>query len=596
MIRDRDAPKRWPRGITCRERIGAGRSVFFNQLTETDGEREERTMGDGTEIETRDALITDGTEIETRDAVIIGGGVTGIYMLHRLLGLGLDATVLDTAEGPGGTWYWNRYPGARFDSESYSYGYSFSKEILEEWSWSEHFAGQPETLRYLEFVVDKLGIRNRMQFGCKVESAHWDDDANRWHVTIEGGRRLSARYLFGALGVLSAATPPRIEGRDDFQGEAFHTYYWPKDRDVDLSGKKVAVIGTGATGVQVIQTIASSVGELVVFQRRPNWCAPLHNSAITDAEQAKIKGSWDQIFGRMTETHGSFIHGFIPKSYHEVSEEERLATWEENYAKPGFGVWLSNYPEVFFEPGPNAAYSEFIADKIRGRVNDPETAEKLIPKDHGFGGQRVPLETRYYEAYNLDHVRLVDATATPIQRITATGIETSDETFDFDVIIYATGFDSFTGAYDRIDIRGVGAQRLFDKWEDGPVTYLGTHVAGFPNLFMLAGPQSASAASNFPPSIEACVDWSANLMEHVEKNGLQRIEAREDAEAQWTTDIEAAYEGTMFAKARSWFTGYNSNVDGHDTLRHVMFLGGAPAYRAKLAEVASHDYEGFDLR
>jgi cation diffusion facilitator CzcD-associated flavoprotein CzcO len=535
------------------------------------------------------------SKAKMRDAVIVGAGVTGIYMLHRLLELGLDATVLDAADGPGGTWYWNRYPGARFDSESYSYGYSFSKEILEEWSWSEHFAGQPETLCYLDFVVEKLGLRDHMQFGCTVKSAYFDDAAACWDITMEDGRRERARYLCMALGILSAATPPRIEGMDDFEGEAFHTYYWPKDREVELAGRRVAVIGTGATGVQVIQTIAPVASELVVFQRRPNWCAPLHNSPIDDETQAKIKGSYDEIFGRMAETHGSFLHNVLPRSYHEASEEERLRVWEENYASPGFGVWLSNFPEVYFDPAVNAVYSEFIAGKIRERVNDPETAELLVPKDHGFGTQRVPLETHYYEAYNRENVKLINATETPIVRITPKGIQTTEQEFEFDLIIYATGFDSFTGSYDRIDIRGVGGQRLSDKWTDGPVTYLGTHVSGFPNMFMLAGPQSASAASNFPPSIEACVGWASKFIEHLESNGITRAEAREEAESLWTSEIKTSYEGTSFAKAKSWFTGYNSNVDGHDRLRHVMFLGGGPAYRAKLAEVAENSYEGFDL-
>jgi len=530
-----------------------------------------------------------------RDAVVIGAGVTGIYMLHRLLALGLDATALDEAAGPGGTWYWNRYPGARFDSESYTYGYSFSKEILEEWSWSEHFAGQPETLRYLEFVVDKLGIRDRMQFGCKVKSARFDGASNRWTVEMEDGRRESARYLLGAVGALSAATLPRIEGRDDFEGEAFHTYDWPKDREVELAGRRVAVIGTGATGVQVIQTIAPIVGELAVFQRRPNWCAPLHNSPIDAETQKRIKGSYDQIFARMAETHGSFLHGTDPRSYHEVSEEERLALWEKNYASPGFGVWFSNFVEVFLDPEVNAAYSEFIANKIRSRVHDPAIAEKLIPKDHGFGNQRVPLESHYYEAYNRDNVRLVDASETPILRITPKGIQTTEEEFEFDLIIYATGFDSFTGSYDRIDIRGAGGQKLRDKWKDGPITYLGTNVSGFPNLFLLAGPQSASASSNYPPSIETCVGWTADFIDYLERNALQRVEARLEAEEQWTAEIKAGYEGNMIARAKSWFTGYNSNVDGHDKLRHMMYLGGSPAYRAKLAEVASKGYEGFDL-
>ena len=539
--------------------------------------------------------MTHSSTGKIRDAVIIGAGVAGIYMLHRLLELGLDATALDAADGPGGTWYWNRYPGARFDSESYSYGYSFSKEILDEWSWSEHFAGQPETLRYLNFVVDKLGIRDHMQFGCNVKSAHFDEEQNCWHVEMEDGRREVARLLFGALGILSAATLPRIEGRDDFEGEAFHTYYWPKDREVELAGKRVAVIGTGATGVQVIQTIAPLVEELTVFQRRPNWCAPLHNSPIDEETQTKIKGSYDEIFNKMSETHGSFLHGVEPRSYHDVPEDERLELWERNYASPGFGVWLSNFPEALLVPEVNAVYSQFIADKIRDRVKDPETAEKLIPKDHGFGTQRVPLETQYYEAYNRENVRLVDAMATPIERITPKGIKTSEEEFEFDLIIYATGFDSFTGSYDRIDIRGKGGRRLADKWKNGPITYLGTHVAGFPNLFLLAGPQSASAASNFPPSIEACVGWATGFVEHLQANGIARVEAREDAEDAWTSDIKAGYEVSMFKNAKSWFTGYNSNVDGHDMLRHMMYLSGAPAYRTKLGEVAANGYEGFDL-
>lgn len=531
-----------------------------------------------------------------RDAIIIGAGVTGIYLLHRLKDLGLDATVLEAGDDLGGTWYWNRYPGARFDSESYSYGYSFSREIFDEWNWSEHFAGQPETLRYLNFVTDKLGIRDHMQFGCQVTAATFDDDNNCWRVEMADGRIETGRYLLGALGILSAPTLPRIDGIDTFEGEAFHTYYWPKDRDVELAGKRVAVIGTGATGVQAISEIAPKVGSLTVFQRRPNWCAPLHNARIDEAAQAQYKASHDEIFEKLSQTRGSFLHDVDPRSYHDVSEGERLALWEKLYGSPGFGVWLSNFAEVFLEPEVNAVYSEFIADKIRSRVNDPETAERLIPKDHGFGNQRVPLETRYYEAYNLDTVRLIDAMATPIERITKTGIKTSEEDFEFDLIIYATGFDSFTGSYDRIDIRGSGGQKLRDKWHDGPVTYLGLQAAGFPNLFMLAGPQSASASSNFPPSIEACVNWTVEMITHLKANNLERVEASPSAEEAWTDAIKAGYEGTMLARAKSWFTGYNSNVDGHDKLRHMMYLGGAPTYRATLADVAAKGYEGFELK
>lgn len=530
-----------------------------------------------------------------RDVVIIGAGVTGIYMLHKLLQQGLDVTTLDSAEGPGGTWYWNRYPGARFDSESWSYGYSFSREIYDEWNWSEHFAGQPETLSYLEFVVDKLGIKDHMQFGCTVTSARFDEGSNSWTLTLDDGRTERCRYLCTAVGLLSAATYPKIEGIDSFEGEAHHTYYWPTDRDVKLEGRKVAVIGTGATGVQVISEIADKVGELTVFQRRPNWCAPLHNSKITEEEQASLKASYDDIFAKVRSTHGGFVHGIDSRSFYEVSEEERHALWEDLYSKPGFGVWLSNFAEVFLLPEANDEYSKFIGDKIRSRVKDQAVAEKLVPKDHGFGSRRVPMETRYYEAYNRDNVRLVDVNETPIERITPKGIKTSAEDMEFDLIIYATGFDAITGAFDRMEIEGVGGQKLGDKWKEGPITCYGIQTTGFPNAFFLAGPQSASVASNFPPAIEAVVDWTAGLIKHLNDNGLTRIEADQAAEDEWTAGIQQSYEGSLLASAKSWFTGYNSNVEGHDKLRYMIYLGGLPAFKETLVDVAEKGYEGFNL-
>ena len=324
------------------------------------------------------------------EALIIGGGVCGIYMLHRLLALDIDATLLEAGDGPGGTWYWNRYPGARFDSESYTYGYSFSKKILDEWSWSEHFAAQPETLRYLNHVIEEVGIRERMQFGCRVTAAEFDDASSLWTVKLEDGRRLVTRLLVTAIGMLSAATMPRIEGVDDFEGESFHTYYWPEG--VKADGKRVAVIGTGATGVQVISEIADKVAHLSVYQRRPNWCAPLRNGPIDPEDQARIKASYDEIFARCLETPGGFLHGPNRRELSETTAEERREFWEKLYASRGFGKWLGNYREVFMDPAANAEYSAFIAEKIRERVDDPEIAEKLIPKDHGFGTRRVPLE------------------------------------------------------------------------------------------------------------------------------------------------------------------------------------------------------------
>jgi cation diffusion facilitator CzcD-associated flavoprotein CzcO len=527
--------------------------------------------------------------------VIIGAGVCGIYMLYRMLELGVDVTVLEKGDGVGGTWYWNRYPGARFDSESYSYGYSFSKEVLEEWNWSEHFAAQPETLRYLNFVVDKYDLSRHMQFGCGLEAAVFDDEADCWALTLKDGRTLTTRFLLTAIGMLSAATMPRIQGVETFEGESFHTYYWPQE-PVSLEGKRVGIIGTGATAVQVIGEIADKVGELTVFQRRPNWCAPLHNGPIDDETQTRIKASYDAIFERCRETPGGFLHGPDRREFLKVPEEERLAFWEELYASPGFGVWLGNFRDVLVDPYPNAEYSKFIAAKIRERVDDPVIAEKLIPKDHGFGSRRVPMETDYYEAYNRSNVHLVDVNDTPIERITSAGIETSEREYEFDMIIYATGFDAITGAFDRIDITGVNGQTLRDKWRDGPITYLGLQITGFPNLITLAGPQSGSVTTNFPRGIEEAVDWTTALLTYLRQHDHTRIEATQAAEDEWTAHIKDLFDGSLLATAESWFTGYNSNVDGHDKLRYMVYMGGAPKFRERLAEVVDNGYEGFDIR
>ena len=537
-------------------------------------------------------------ESENRfDALIIGAGVCGIYMLYRLKQLGMSVRVLERGGGPGGTWYWNRYPGARFDSESYSYGYSFSEELLQEWDWSEHFAAQPETLRYLNHVVDRFSLRDDMQFDSDVESSVFDEAAREWQVTLASGETFRARFLLTAIGMLSAATPPAIPGVDTFKGQSFHTSYWPQE-PVELEGKRVAVIGTGATGVQVIGEIADKVGQLTVFQRRPNWCAPLHNGPISDEEQEKIKASYDEIFARCKETPGAFLHGPDPRNSTEVTAEDRRKLWEEIYAAPGFAVWLANFRDILMDPDANAEYSAFIADKIRERVDDPDIAEKLIPKDHGFGSRRVPQETNYYEAYNRDNVRLVDVNETPIEAITETGIRTSAEDHQFDIIVYATGFDAITGAYDRMHFEGVGGQTLRDKWRDGPQTYLGVQTVGFPNMITLAGPQGASVSTNFPRSIEDMVDWTAELMAFLRDGGYDLLEPDQAAEDAWTAEAAATYEGLMVSTAQSWFTGYNSNVEGHtnkDKIRYIAYFGGAPRYRQRLASVAEAGYEGFNL-
>jgi cation diffusion facilitator CzcD-associated flavoprotein CzcO len=530
------------------------------------------------------------------EVVVIGAGVGGIYQIKKLTDLGVNAVVLEAGEDLGGTWFWNRYPGARFDSESYTYGYAFSRELLDEWHWKERFSGQPENLKYLNFVADKFDLRQHMRFSCKVESMVWDDDAGMWNLNLVGGETVTARFVISALGPLSIPTLPRYEGMDDFQGDSWHTFDWPQEK-VDLTGKKVAVIGTGATGIQVIAEIADKVGELKVFQRRPNWSAPLHNSEISDEEMADIRERYDEIFETCSRTPGGFEHEPDRRGFYNVTREERVELWDKLYDEPGFGIWLRNFVEIFVDEDANAEFSEYIADRIRQRVNDPAVAEKLIPKDHGFGVQRVPMETNYFEVYNRDNVELVDISETPIERITQTGIKTTENEYDFDLIVYATGFDAITGAYDRIDITGVGGKKLRDKWAEGPVTYLGVFVHDFPNLVMVAGPQSGSASTNFPRGIEDEVNWITDMFEYVGENGITRMEATPEAEQEWTAHVTQMYSSMLMRKAKSWFTGYNSNVEGHEQgkIRYFVYNGGSPKFVSRLTQVADNGYQGVEL-
>ncbi|MDG2112780.1 MAG: NAD(P)/FAD-dependent oxidoreductase [Actinomycetota bacterium] len=530
------------------------------------------------------------------EVVVIGAGVAGIYQIKKLTDMGVDAIVLEGGDDLGGTWYWNRYPGSRFDSESYTYGYAFSKELLDEWHWKERFSGQPENLRYLNFVADKFDLRQYMRFNCTIKAMEWDDAAGIWTLRAQDGNEITCRFVITALGPLSIPTPPRIEGMDSFEGQSFHTFHWPKE-PVELEGKKVAVIGTGATGIQVIGDIAPKVGELTVFQRRPNWSAPLHNDVISDEEMDDIRARYDDIFETCSRTPGGFEHQPDRRGFWNVSREERVELWDRLYEEPGFGIWLQNFVEIFVDEEANAEFSEYIADRIRQRVNDPEVAEKLIPRDHGFGVQRVPMETNYFEAYNQDNVELVDITEAPIQRITPTGIETTENSYDFDLIVYATGFDAITGAYDKIDITGVGGQKLADKWHEGPITHLGIQVHGFPNMIMIAGPQSGSASTNFPRGIEDGVDWITDMMKFGWEHGHTRIDATEEAEADWTQHVEDMYGMMLMRKAKSWFTGYNSNVEGHEqgSIRYFVYNGGAPKFIRRLTEIADNDYEGMSF-
>jgi cation diffusion facilitator CzcD-associated flavoprotein CzcO len=526
------------------------------------------------------------------DAIIIGAGISGLYQLYRLRELGMRVRVLEAGTGVGGTWYWNRYPGARFDSESYSYGYSFSQELLDEWHWTEHFSPQPETLRYLNFVADKFDLRRDIQFSSRVSAAHYSDETRSWDVTLEDGSRFAARFLITAIGPLSAPTMPRIEGVESFKGQSCHTARWPHE-PVRFEGKRVAVIGTGATGVQTIQEVAKTAGHLTVFQRTPNWCAPLHNARIDEAEMREIRAGYPEMYKRCQETFACFLHTPDPRGTFEVTAEEREAFWEKLYGEKGFGIWQGNFRDILVDRKANALISDFVARKIRQRVKDQAVAEKLIPKNHGFGTRRVPLETRYYEVYNQPNVSLVDINATPIERITPTGIRTSDAEYPFDIIIYATGFDAITGSFDRIDFRGTGGLRLKDKWQGGPKTYLGVQVEGFPNMLMLMGPHTA--LGNIPRSIEYNVEWVTGLIRHMRAHGLTRVEARPEGVKSWTDHVVALGEGLLSNEVDSWMTGINRNVDGKQVRTVARYSGSAPAYRARCDAVTADGYRELRL-
>jgi cation diffusion facilitator CzcD-associated flavoprotein CzcO len=526
------------------------------------------------------------------DAIIIGAGMSGMYQLYRLRELGMRVRVFEAGTGVGGTWYWNRYPGARFDSESYSYGYSFSKELLQEWDWSEHFAGQPETLRYLNLVADKFDLRRDIQFRSRVTAAIYGEDTRSWNVTLQDGSRFRARFLITAIGPLSAPTMPRIEGVDSFRGKSFHTARWPHE-PVDFTGQRVAVIGTGATGVQTIQTIARSVRHLTVFQRTPNWCAPLHNGKIDAETQQKIKSGYPEMFKRCQQTFACFLHTPDPRGTFEVTEQEREAFFEKLYAERGFGIWQGNFRDILIDRKANAVISDFVARKIRQRVKDQKVAEKLVPKSHGFGTRRLPLETFYYEAYNQNNVDLVDITETPIERITPDGIKTSVKEYQFDIIIYATGFDAITGSFDQIDFRGVDGVGLKGKWKHGPQTFLGVMVDGFPNMMMLMGPHTA--LGNIPRSIEYNVDWVTGLIRYARESNLTRVEATAAGVTSWTDHVKTLGVGLLSSEVNSWMTGYNSNVEGKQTRIIARYSGSAPAYRARCDEVAAKGYQELAL-
>jgi cation diffusion facilitator CzcD-associated flavoprotein CzcO len=522
------------------------------------------------------------------DVLVVGAGITGIYQLYGAREAGFSVQLLEAGEGIGGTWFWNRYPGARFDSESYTYAYLFSKELFDEWEWREQFAAQPETERYLNHVVDRFDLRRHIRVGAKVTSAVYEELTGRWTVTTGDGQRFRAHFLVAATGVLSVPYFPEVAGRGDFGGESYHTGLWPHE-PVEFAGKRVAVVGTGSSGVQLIPAIADQVGSLTVYQRTANWCTPLNNAPITPDEQAQLRADFERICRKLGTSPSGFLHGVHDRATFDDSPSERRDFYEKMWRSPGFSKLTSNYTDLLFDRSANAEWCAFIEEKIRGIVDDPRTADKLIPKDHRFAEKRPPFVAGYYEAFNRPNVDLVDLGETPIRRMTAGGIETAEGTRPFDIVVWATGFDFGTGALMRMGIRGRRGLALEDDWAEGPKTFLGIQSSGFPNFFFPGGPHAA--AGNNPRYNGDQVDFITGALTYVRDHGYETIEVDPAAEDGWTAMVDRGAEDAPFGES-SYFFG--TNIPGK-AKKYLLNSGGRPKLLAMIADAVANDYEAFRL-
>ncbi|MFF2510390.1 flavin-containing monooxygenase [Streptomyces sp. NPDC058086] len=520
------------------------------------------------------------------DVLVVGAGVTGIYQLYRAREAGFSAKLVEAGTGVGGTWYWNRYPEARFDSESYTYGYLFSKELWEEWEWSERFAGQPEIERYFNYVVDRFDLRRDIVFGAKVTATVYDEPSGTWTVRTSDGAEHRARFVVAATGILSVPFIPDIPGRGDFRGEQHHTGLWPKT-PVDFSGKRVALIGTGSSGVQIVPAIADEVASLTVYQKVADWLTPLNNAPIAPEEQAELKANFESIRETLNTSPSGFLHQITMRSGLDDSPEQRQDFYEERWNGPGFTKLSEHYMDMTTNPTVNAEWCEFLVGKIRSIVKDPETAEKLIPKGHGYGGRRPPFGTGYYETYNKPNVFLVDLNETPITRITETGVETPEGTQDFDIIIWATGYDFGTGALNRLGVRGRGGLALEEYWEDGPRTHLGVAAAGFPNFFFPGGPHGA--LGNNPRYSGDQVDFVVDALVHTRERGHDVIEVTATAEDEWTDKMNSSGDLSSFLKS-SYF--YGANIPGKP-VRQLLNPTGRWALQEMIAAIQQNEYATF---
>jgi cation diffusion facilitator CzcD-associated flavoprotein CzcO len=535
-------------------------------------------------------VAADGNVEQILDAVVVGAGFAGLYALQTLRSKGLSVRVIESAPDVGGTWYHNRYPGARCDVESVDYSYSFSAELEQEWNWTEKYATQPEILRYLNWVSDKLDLRRDITFSTRVVSAVLDETTLCWTVTTDAGDVVTARFCLMATGPLSAAMTPAFAGLDGFAGQIYHTAHWPHD-PVDFTGKRVAVIGTGSSGIQSIPIIAERSAHLYVFQRTPNYSVPAGNRPLTADELAEIKANYAERRRLSWRSGGGSPHIAQPRATMEVSPDERRAQFEKRWQLGGV-LFSKTFPDQMIDPVANAEARIFYEEKIRAVIDDPEVAELLIPTDHPIGTKRICTDTNYFQTFNRPNVTLVSVRDTPIESVDATGISIGGTHYDLDIIVLATGFDAMTGTLAKIDIVGRDGQRLREDWEHGPRTYLGLGVDGFPNLFLISGPGAPAVLANMVLHAEAHVNWIASAIDYLDEHDYAAIEASPHAVDNWIAECAQRAESTLFTQANSWYMG--ANVPGKPRV-FMLFIGGFAVYNDICAEVADAGYKGFNL-
>jgi cyclohexanone monooxygenase len=526
----------------------------------------------------------------TADAAVVGAGFAGLYMSHRLRGLGLVVRVIEAGSGVGGTWYWNRYPGARCDTESMQYSFSFSPDLQQDWHWTQKFAGQPEILKYANHVADRFDLRRDITFNTLVTSAVYDEDSDRWAIGTDTGEDIRARFCIMATGCLSNARVPDFKGRETFKGTTYHTGHWPHE-GVDFTGKRVAVIGTGSSGIQAIPEIARQAAHVHVFQRTPNYSIPARNTPMTPEHEQFWKSNYNEHREMQRRSRTGIVNNLNDVSAMSVSQADRLRQYQARWATGGT-TFMASFNDLVTNKESNDSAAEFVRQRIAEIVHDPATAARLTPRDYPIGTKRICADTNYFETFNRDNVTLVDIRESPIEEITASGIVAGGMLYGVDSIVFATGFDAMTGALLKVDIRGRGGESLRVKWEAGPRAYLGLATAGYPNLFMITGPGSPSVLSNMIVSIEQHVDWLTDCIGHMRARQLHVIEPTREAEDAWIEHVNKAASRTLYPSAASWYLG--ANIPGKPRV-FMPYIGGVGRYRQECDEIAAKGYEGFRL-